>query len=78
MGQPRTSTCAGWRFRFSSHGPAATDFREAPRDRLPAPNSDFEVAIVTDVLERVTHKPPTEGIEGYTTSEREVVCREVV
>lgn len=33
---------------------------------------------MTDVLRRVTHKPPTEVIEGYTTFEWEVVCREVV
>ena len=31
----------------------------------------------TDILRRVTHKPPPEVIEGYTTFEWEVVCREV-
>ena len=32
----------------------------------------------TDTLRRVTHKPPSEVIEGYTTFEWEVVCREVM
>ncbi len=32
----------------------------------------------TDILRRVTHKPPPEVIEGYTTFEWEVVCREVM
>ena len=31
-----------------------------------------------DILRRVTHKPPPEVFEGYTTFEWEVVCREVV
>ena len=33
---------------------------------------------MTDILRRATHKPPTEVIEGYTTYEWEVVCREVL
>lgn len=33
---------------------------------------------MTDVLKRATHKPPTEVIEGYTTYEWDVVCREVL
>ena len=32
----------------------------------------------TDILRRVTHKPPPEVIEGYTTFAWEVVCREVM
>ena len=32
----------------------------------------------TDIIRRVTHKPPPEVIEGYTTFEWEVVCREVM
>ena len=31
-----------------------------------------------DILRRVTHKPPPEVFEGYTTFEWEVVCREVM
>ncbi len=33
---------------------------------------------LSDILRRATHKPPTEVMEGYTTFEWEVVCREVL
>lgn len=33
---------------------------------------------ISDILRRATHKPPTEVMEGYTTFEWEVVCREVL
>lgn len=33
---------------------------------------------VSDILRRATHKPPKEVIEGYTTFEWNVVCREVL
>ena len=33
---------------------------------------------IPTIIRRVTHKPPPEVIEGYTTFEWEVLCREVM
>ena len=67
--------------------PSAFNARATERSESPALRS-LRAAVSTflarsdgaraDILRRVTHKPPPEVFEGYTTFEWEVVCREVV